>query len=78
MTMTAELQKAVTRAVDVVNAKPGLTCVKLRFADDLSEIDFVANSASLSAGRFEFQAGFETYGGNVEELAEIQAEVIRH
>ncbi|GMU81241.1 MAG: hypothetical protein AMXMBFR47_11120 [Planctomycetota bacterium] len=75
--MKAEIHRAVADAVDVVNQKPGLTCVKLRFADDLSEIDFVANAAQFDSGRFEFQAGFETYGGSVDELADIHAEVIR-
>ncbi|MBI5865359.1 MAG: hypothetical protein HZB38_12790 [Planctomycetes bacterium] len=75
--MKTNLQHAVANAVDVVNANSGLTCVKLRFADDQSEIDFVANAAQFSQGRFEFQAGFETYGGAVDELEDIRAEVIR-
>jgi hypothetical protein len=64
--------------VNLVNSHAGQTCIHLRFADDSGDIDFVANAARFSNGSFEFQAGFETYGGNVEELAEIRAEVIQH
>lgn len=71
------LQQAVADAVRVVNDNSGLTCVRLRFAEDQSEIDFVANAAQVGQGRFEFQAGFETYGGAIEELDDIRAEVIR-
>lgn len=71
------LQQAVADAVRVVNDNSGLTCVRLRFAQDQSEIDFVANAGQIGSGRFEFQAGFETYGGSIEELDDIQAEVIR-
>jgi len=76
--MTAELQRAVANAVNLVNTHAGQTAVRLRFADDPSEVDFVANAATCADGSFEFQAGFETYGGNVAELSDICAEVIHH
>lgn len=75
--MTPEMHRVVRDVVDKVNANSGLTCVRLRFADDQTEIDFVANAAQLTQGRFEFQAGFETYGGAIDELEDVHAEVIR-
>lgn len=80
MTATAspELQRAVRSAVSLVNSHAGQTWVHLRFSDDSGDVDFVANAARISDGRFEFQAGFETYGGSVHELSEIRAEVIQH
>jgi len=74
--MSLELRRAVASAVDVVNAHAGQTCVRLRFAGDPSEVNFVANAAELRGATFEFQAGFETYGGSVEELSDISTEVI--
>jgi len=71
-----ELMQAVETAVDVVNTHSGLACVHLRFAEDIDEVDFVANSASLQNGYFKFQAGFDTYGGNVAELSDIRTEII--
>ena len=76
--MPREMQQAVTDAVALVNTQPGNTCIRLRFADDPYELDFVANAAHLLDGRFEFKAGFETYGGGVDELSDIRAEVIEH
>jgi hypothetical protein len=76
--MTVELQRAVANAVTLVNSNSGQTCVRLRFSDDSPEIDFVANAARCDRGNFEFQAGFETYGGSVEELSDIRAEIIGH
>ena len=76
--MNSELRRAVVEAVDLVNSHSGQTSVHLRFADDPAEIDFVANSARLQGARFEFQAGFETDGGSVEELSGIKTEVIGH
>ena len=76
--MGVELRRAVAKAVDLVNSHSGHTSVHLRFAGDPTAIDFVANSAQLRGGRFEFQAGFETYGGSVEELSEISTQVIGH
>ncbi|MFQ5806899.1 MAG: hypothetical protein ACE5I3_10660 [Phycisphaerae bacterium] len=76
--MSVELRRAVAQAVDLVNSHSGETSVQLRFAGDRSELDFVANSARLQGAIFEFQAGFETYGGSVEELSEIKTEVIGH
>lgn len=77
-TASVEMQRAVKSAVSLVNSNAGQTFVKLRFASDSTDIDFVANAARFTGGQFEFQAGFETYGGNVEELSEIRAEVIKH
>ena len=74
--MSAELRRAVAEAVDVVNAHSGQTSVHLRFAGDPAAVDFVANSARLQGATFEFQAGFETYGGSVDELSEIKTEII--
>ena len=76
--MNPELRRAVAQAVDLVNSHSGQTSVHLRFADDPAAIDFVANAARLQGATFEFQAGFETYGGSVEELSEIKTEVIGH
>lgn len=76
--MRPQMQQAVSDAVEMVNTQPGLTCVRLRFADDPYEVDFVANAAAFTAGRFEFKAGFETYEGAVDELSEIRAELISH
>jgi hypothetical protein len=76
--MDPRLHHAVVRAVDVVNSHSGHTTVHLRFAEDLADVDFVANSAKLHGVTFEFQAGFETYGGSVDELSEIKTEVIGH
>ena len=76
--MNQELRRAIAQAVDLVNSHSGQASVHLRFANDPSAIDFIANSARLQEGRFEFQAGFETYGGSLEELSEISTEVIGH
>jgi len=76
--MKSEVQSAVASAVDLVNRNAGQTYVHLRFADDPAEVDFVANAASFAGGRFEFKAGFETYGGSVDELADVRAELIKH
>jgi hypothetical protein len=76
--VTSELRRAVMQAVDLVNAHSGQTSVHLRFADEPTTIDFVANAARMQGGTFEFQAGFETYGGSVEELSDIKTEVIGH
>jgi len=72
------LPLAVARAVDVVNSHAGQTTVRLRFEGEPYDLDFVANAARLQNGRFEFQAGIETYAGSVEELAEIKTEIIGH
>lgn len=76
--MSPELRRAVASAVDLVNSHSGQTCVRLRFTGEPSEVNFVANSARLRGVTFEFQAGFETYGGSVEELSDISTEVIAH
>lgn len=75
-TASIDIRAAVNEAVKVVNANAGKTCVHLQFAGDPSGLDFVANSATVHGGSFEFQAGFETYGGSVEELAGVRADVI--
>ena len=74
--MDPALPLAVAKAVEVVNTHSGQTTVHLRFANDPYDLDFIANAARLQDGRFEFQAGFETYGGSVEELSEIKTEII--
>lgn len=70
------MQNALADAVSTVNAHAGETRVRLRFSDDPDELDFVANSAMMRNNAFEFQAGFATYGGSVEEISEIRAEII--
>ncbi len=76
--MKPEIQRAIASAVDLVNTHSGQACVRLRFLDDPEELELVANSASLRGNTFEFVAGFETYGGSVEELRSVQAELINH
>ena len=76
--MNPELRTAVEQAVNVVNTHSGQTSVHLRFSDDPGGVDFVANGARLQGAVFEFEAGFETYGGLVDELSEITTEVISH
>ncbi len=67
----------VANAVKLVNDHAGLAAVRLRFqSPELSEVDFVANSASLKGDRFSFVAGIDTFDGTVSELAEIEAAVI--
>ena len=75
--MIPEIRKAVLQAISDVNAQPGQTSVHLRFNDDPLDVDFVANSASMQGAAFEFQAGFETYGGSIDELSDIKTETIR-
>ncbi len=75
--MSPNMQHAVAEAVTLVNQHAGRTCVRLWFAGDLDEIDFVANSAKLQEGAFEFNAGFETYRGQVDELSKIDAQLIQ-
>lgn len=74
----SELNSAVAEAVSLVNRHSGETSIHLCFADDPAGIDFIANAARLDNGRFEFQAGFETYGGAIDELANIEAVRISH
>ena len=72
-----ELKRAVAEAVNQVNAHSGRACVHLRFnVGDLPELEFMANSGSLTGGEFVFTSGFETYGGLVQELASIHTELI--
>lgn len=75
--MKGPLEHKVRDAVELVNRHSGKTAVRLMFQDDGAvEIDFVANSARITGGAFEFVAGFETYGGSVDELAQIDARLI--
>jgi hypothetical protein len=74
--MVSELHRAVADAVDLVNAKPGLTYVRLRFAEDPSEVEVLANSASLNGESFAFSTGFETLSGELTELAGIRTEPV--
>lgn len=72
-----ELTRAVAEAVNVVNSHQGETTVWLRFANgDPEEFDFVANAAKLTGNSFEFQAGYDTFSGTVDELREIRVQVI--
>ena len=75
-TAPTDIRAAVDEAVRIVNANAGKTCVHLQFAGDPVGVDFVANAATMQGGSFEFQAGFETYGGMVDELAGVRADVI--
>ncbi len=73
----SHLRKAVTDAVDLVNSHSGAASVRLEFnSETVPPVDFVANSGSVDGGHFTFTAGFETYGGSVEELKGIRAELI--
>ncbi|MCH7872603.1 MAG: hypothetical protein IID33_12970 [Planctomycetes bacterium] len=73
----AHLRKAVTDAVDLVNSHSGAASVRLEFnSETVPPIDFVANSGSFEGENFIFTAGFETYGGSMEELKNIRAELI--
>jgi hypothetical protein len=74
--MDPELRRAVADAVNLVNAHSGQTSVHLRFSNEPTAINFIANAARVQDNDFEFQAGFETYGGRLEELSEIRAELI--
>lgn len=69
---------AVHEAVNTVNTHAGETCVRVRFANDPHEIDFIANAARLIDGAFEFQAGFETLAGKLDEIESIRTEPICH
>ncbi len=73
--MHGPIQSAVADAVNLVNRHSGKTTIHLRFVDT-GEIDIIANAATFTDGAFEFQAGFETVGGSIDELLSIQAEVI--
>lgn len=70
-----DIRRAVADAVQLVNRHPGQTCIRLRFRDEYAE-DFVANSAALNGESFSFSAGFDTYGGALEDLATIETETI--
>ena len=71
-----EIHTALRQAVRTVNDHAGETCVHVRFANDPQVIDFVADAARLIDGAFEFQAGFETLSGSVDEIESISAEMI--
>jgi hypothetical protein len=73
---STDIRTAVADAVRLVNRHPGQTCIRLRFRDEYAE-DFVANSGILNGESFSFSAGFETYGGDVCDLAAIETETIR-
>ena len=74
---SANMQSAVASAVKLVNDHAGQAAIRLRFnSTELSEVDFVANSASLQGERFVFTAGFESFGGTLSELADIHAALI--
>lgn len=73
-----DVRTAMLRAVKAVNDHAGETCVHVRFANDPSEIDFIANAARMIDGAFEFCAGFETLAGSVDEVDAVRTEVIQH
>ena len=73
----SHLRKAVTDAVELVNSHSGAASVRLEFnSESVPPIHFVANSGSFEGENFVFTAGFETYGGSVDELKDIRAELI--
>jgi hypothetical protein len=72
----SELGHIIRDVVRMVNENSGQTNVRLRYCDDCDEISFVANSARLDGSNFEFVAGFETYCGSVQDLADLSATVI--
>lgn len=72
----SELNNVIRDVVRMVNENSGQTSVRLRYCDDCDDINFVANSARLDGCSFEFVAGFETYCGTVEDLADLSANVI--
>lgn len=74
---SGQIARAVADAVKLVNANSGNACVRLRFNEDAGEVDFVANSATISGESFEFISGFDSFGGSLRELADIRAEVIQ-
>jgi hypothetical protein len=76
-TQNPQLHQAVADAVRLVNNYSGQTNVRIRFrAGEPTDVDLVANTASLHGDRFTFTAGFQTVDGTVAELAGIQADVI--
>ena len=73
------LEGRVADAVDLVNSHSGQTCVTLLFNSARNaEVEFLANTALLHGGEFQFTAGFQTYDGSVDELTDIRAEIIDH
>ena len=73
----SHLRKAVTDAVDLVNSHSGAASVRLEFnSETVPPVDFVANSGTFEGETFTFTAGFETYGGSMNELKGIQTELI--
>ncbi|MGE0479257.1 MAG: hypothetical protein AB7Q17_02175 [Phycisphaerae bacterium] len=74
--VSPEIGRAVADAVRLVNQHSGRMCIQLRYCDDPTTIDFVANRAQLNGGDFEFVAGFETYAGRIDDVADIRAELI--
>jgi len=75
--MNTMLKTAIVDAVDMVNSHAGQTRVLMRFVDDPTGYDFIANAARIHGGLFEFQAGFDSYSGSLDELSEIKAELIK-
>lgn len=75
--MKTQIEREVSKAVDLVNTHAGKACVFLEFEDQF-DVDFVANSATYRNGAFQFSSGIETYSGSVEELAKIRVELIKN
>lgn len=75
--MKTPIEREVTKAVELVNTHAGKACVFLEFSDQF-DVDFVANSATLRNGAFQFSSGIETYSGSIDELAKIRVELIQN
>lgn len=76
-TVETNLKKALNEAVRLVNGHSGATTVRLEY-DGAPPIDFVANSGSFEGENFVFTAGFETYGGTLDQLRNVRAQLISH
>ena len=74
--LAKDVRADLQQAISTVNDHAGQTCIYVQFSDDPTEIDFIANSARITEGGFEFQAGIETLTGAIEEIAAIRTEVI--
>ncbi len=76
-TVETDLKRALNEAVEMVNGHSGATTVRLEY-DGSPPIDFVANSGSFEGESFVFTAGFETYGGTLDQLRDVRARLISH
>lgn len=74
-TILAPIRQKVADAVQLVNNHAGRASVHLCFKGE-SEIDFIANSARLDGEAFSFEAGYESFSGSLDEIANIRTELI--